>query len=510
MLSNAPATPLPSYFPLANQPDYCALIPGFLGLAECEALIAMSEARGFEPAHTDYPPSYRDNDRQVLDDTELAAALFQRIQAIAPACLEDEAGHDWSLDSINSRFRLCRYLPGQQFQLHQDGVHHRSEGLQSRLTFMIYLTDGDAFAGGDTLFYSAGPGGHADGSPARLIGRVRPKAGSLILFDHALWHSGEVVTAGTKHILRSDVLYRRTTPAWPTHNPGAFQPGHRGYVWAMQGLPGGLLASSGRDCSIRLWNHAGEAQGQLLGHQQSVLGLAYLGGGRLASVSRDRKLKLWDIASQQCVHSDIAHEAAVLSVAALPGGTLATGGADGLLKLWQAGGEAIASLAGHRSWVWDITALPGEYLVTASEDGDVRVWHSRDQRCIATLPGQTALRAVLASADGKAIITGDLHGLLTVWQQTATGWQVMQTGRAHRAAIRRLRWLAPGVLASTGEDNRVCLWQVPGLQALGEARHHNFVTDVLPLGGQHYLSCAYDGQIQPHALPVHMTEGATV
>lgn len=37
---------------------------------------------------------------------------------------------------------------------------------------------------------------------------VTPKRGTLFLFDHSLLHEGAEVTAGEKHVLRSDVMYR--------------------------------------------------------------------------------------------------------------------------------------------------------------------------------------------------------------------------------------------------------------------------------------------------------------
>jgi hypothetical protein len=45
------------------------------------------------------------------------------------------------------------------------GVYHRSFDRRSMLTFMIYLTDGEAFSGGDTEFFADGPSGshHAGG-----------------------------------------------------------------------------------------------------------------------------------------------------------------------------------------------------------------------------------------------------------------------------------------------------------------------------------------------------------
>ncbi len=55
------------------------------------------------------------------------------------------------------------------------------------LTFMIYLNDGSDFSGGDTASYANGPSAAPDANPA--VARLRPKMGSLILFDHSIWHA---------------------------------------------------------------------------------------------------------------------------------------------------------------------------------------------------------------------------------------------------------------------------------------------------------------------------------
>ncbi|MBC7995030.1 MAG: 2OG-Fe(II) oxygenase, partial [Rhizobacter sp.] len=129
------------FSPLPEGAAFCVVIPQFLSAQECRQHIAASEARGFAGAGSDYPPSYRNNDRQVLDDPLLARQMLSRLVPHAPASLQ-HAGASWALHSVNERFRLCRYRAGQQFNIHQDGVHHRAAGLQSRLTFMVYLTDG--------------------------------------------------------------------------------------------------------------------------------------------------------------------------------------------------------------------------------------------------------------------------------------------------------------------------------------------------------------------------------
>lgn len=478
------------FHPLPEAAGYCRVIPGFLTRQECMALIAASEARGFAGAESDYPPSYRNNERQVGDDPVLAAQLLPRLREHAPVIWPGDdanaAPQSWLLLAINERFRFCRYRPGQQFNLHQDGVHHRSAAIRSCLTFMIYLTDHEAFAGGDTVFYNAGPG-----QTPREIGRVRPRAGSLILFDHRLWHSGEQVSAGVKHIMRSDVLYRLDAADAPTARQ-PFTPGHQGYIWTLAALGQGLLASGGRDSVIRIWDEQGCAIRQLQGHSQSVLGLAVLPGQRLASVSRDRSLRIWHSADGRCERTLIAHDKTPLGVTCLPDASMATFGADGLIKLWTADGSALCSLRGHGGWVWDVAVLDDAHLASASEDGSVKIWQRHDARCVATLPGATPLRALVVADQGRRIVTGDIAGELMVWLLSAAGWQIAQRFPAHSAAVRRLRLLAPDRIASCGEDNYVRIWQ--GNALLAEHCHENFATDVLQLADG-LLSSAYDGRL---------------
>ena len=66
----------------------------------------------------------------------------------------------------------------------------REDGLASRLTLLVYLNDG--FTGGDTDFREF---------------RVKPEAGAALLFVHDTWHEGAAIEAGTKYVLRSDVMY---------------------------------------------------------------------------------------------------------------------------------------------------------------------------------------------------------------------------------------------------------------------------------------------------------------
>lgn len=475
--------------PLSPAFGDCLLIHDFLSARECADLVAQAAERGFASAEADYPPSYRDNERQVFDDAALARHLLLRLRRHVPETLVDADGATWRLASLNERLRACRYRAGQQFRIHQDGVHHRSADERSLLTFMIYLDGPECFDGGDTVFYADGP--RAIGAPD-VVGRVTPRRGSVIVFDHALWHAGETVTRGSKHILRSDLVYRRVTPA---HTAAAPYTGHAGYVWTLQPLADGRVASGGRDGAIRVWSRDGMSHTRLDGHAQSVLGLAQVDPHRLASVSRDRSLRWWNLATGRCERQVVAHDAAALCVVRLSHGRLATGGADRTVALWNDDGVELVRLAGHTGWVWSLAAVDDDTLASAGEDGDVKLWNLREARCRATIATDRPLRAVAAKRDGDSVVlaAGDDAGRVRLWRLANGTIEPLAVFVAHDAAVRRLRWLADGSLASCGEDYRVRVWR-DGL-CIHEAAHTNFATDVAEVADGRLLSCGYDGRI---------------
>src|ERR1043166_2406508 len=173
---------------------------------DCDRLVTDLTKRGFAPTGEFYPSGYRDNDRLVFDDLALAVAWFERLQPKLPGEFIDATGMRWELCGLNSRFRACRYQDGQGFCIHRDGPHVPAEDTRSFLTVQLYLDDDPARVGGRTRFY-ADPGGE------QLWAAIEPRRGTVIVFDHRVWHDGEAVTRGVKHVLRTDVMYRRASPA---------------------------------------------------------------------------------------------------------------------------------------------------------------------------------------------------------------------------------------------------------------------------------------------------------
>jgi predicted 2-oxoglutarate/Fe(II)-dependent dioxygenase YbiX len=176
-------------------------IDDVLSSDECAALIARSEAVGYDAAPLATAGGAqmlreRNNARVMIDDIDQAAALWSRLRHVFPTRFEEQ----WQATGINERLRFYRYEGGQRFDWHSDGIFRRTADEQSHFTLMVYLNHG--FEGGETLFRYLPEYGGED-----LV--ITPKAGMALLFHHPICHKGEMVRSGVKYVLRSDVMYQR-------------------------------------------------------------------------------------------------------------------------------------------------------------------------------------------------------------------------------------------------------------------------------------------------------------
>lgn len=133
----------------------------------------------------------RNNTRLMWDDEAEASALV--------ALLGDNVPRKWKNETLvggNPRLRLYCYQPGQHHSAHWDTVVDLGDGIRSRLTLVFYLNSD--FTGGATEF------------PELAVGAVTPKIGRALVFQHRVLHSATPVVAGTKYVLRTDILYRGT------------------------------------------------------------------------------------------------------------------------------------------------------------------------------------------------------------------------------------------------------------------------------------------------------------
>eukprot|EP00339_Tiarina_fusa_P011131 CAMPEP_0117008940 /NCGR_PEP_ID=MMETSP0472-20121206/8267_1 /TAXON_ID=693140 ORGANISM="Tiarina fusus, Strain LIS" /NCGR_SAMPLE_ID=MMETSP0472 /ASSEMBLY_ACC=CAM_ASM_000603 /LENGTH=240 /DNA_ID=CAMNT_0004711105 /DNA_START=24 /DNA_END=743 /DNA_ORIENTATION=+ len=213
--------------------DYFAIvIRNVFTPEECEGLIERSnEEVGYEPALLNVgrgrqvlDTAARKSDRCILDDPNLAEDIWRRICT----ALDDLSGRQRDrlrldiLESqttrqsvypvgLNERLRFLRYNPGDYFRVHADGCYVRSgeagadrRGERSLITCQVYLNEG--FSGGATTLYSSVSGKGYD---------VVPETGSVLLFEHGLYHQGSQLLEGVKYAIRTDVMYTfKGEPGW--------------------------------------------------------------------------------------------------------------------------------------------------------------------------------------------------------------------------------------------------------------------------------------------------------
>lgn len=209
----------PKLQPIVGSTKFAVLIHNALTPEECKQMIDRAEQGGFEDASIyDRRTNriHRKCQRWHEDDAPLASKWYELIlNALDDSAFEYKIrnapwmGRRYNATALpirsvglNERLRVLKYSQGEYFGSHCDTKFVRGPnfgdkaGETSHVSVQIYLND--KFKGGQTRFH--GGGKHYD---------VKPKTGSILIFDHNLLHQGAVVKAGKKYVVRTDVMYRK-------------------------------------------------------------------------------------------------------------------------------------------------------------------------------------------------------------------------------------------------------------------------------------------------------------
>ncbi|HLL55645.1 MAG TPA: 2OG-Fe(II) oxygenase [Myxococcaceae bacterium] len=166
-------------------------VDGVYTEAECRGFVDFIERSA--PTLATNNPLYRDQDRVIKDDPEVAEELFRRLRPH----LREQIG-PLRLVGLNERLRMYRYRAGQRFEPHMDHWYRPSENRITLHTVLVYFNDD--FEGGETRFSE------------QLEQTIVPKRGMAAIFQHKLRHEGCPVRRGVKYALRSDVIYEAPEP----------------------------------------------------------------------------------------------------------------------------------------------------------------------------------------------------------------------------------------------------------------------------------------------------------
>lgn len=201
-----------------EQPAF--LLHHVLSPEECKALIDATEKIGYETADK-YCHAYRDryNDRLMSDDLLFTQLIWERCKQFLPNTASPPGQSTiWNLDSLNSRWRYCKYTESHYFGGHTDGIFKPSANKTTIFTFMLYLNGQEknnvelpTYTGGCTNFLKYDKNEFWSGRKQhQLVKRIVPEPGLAIVFPQQSlphYHEGEALVSGTKYILRSDIFY---------------------------------------------------------------------------------------------------------------------------------------------------------------------------------------------------------------------------------------------------------------------------------------------------------------
>ncbi|WP_394748882.1 2OG-Fe(II) oxygenase [Spongiimicrobium salis] len=438
-------------------------IENFLSHTEINTLLQPRKQQ-FKKAISHYPDYYRNNDRLVEDDQELANTLFQKVK-------QHQLPHvEASFVGLNKRIRFCRYQKNQFFDKHQDGVFHQDDMHRSQFTFLLYLNDNSSFDAGETHFYTT----KTSETPVKTI---RPKKGKLVIFDHQIWHKGATVTLGNKYILRSDVMIK--SKDLNTH--------HQGYIWKLLKLNETAFLSCGRDRKIKHWNAQLELQNTFEIHTKSVLKIVSFGKNEYLSCSRDFTIKKWNLSGE--VLAVIHLPEMILNMLCLPNERIIAVGTSGKVYVLSAALKVIKRIAVHKAWVWDAALLDEATLISCCEAGKIQLTHlsSEKSRCI--YEHEQPLCSINAEKK-KLILIGTKDGTLIQWcTRTKTSTKI----KVHDDIIRSIVYYGKYIL-SCGEDNKLMLTDMRSGRTKELWRSCNFLQDIMVMNKAIYVA-GYDGMI---------------
>jgi len=190
-----------------------------LSAAECESLIHLSERHGYVTLiSAERGGKGRTNTRVLTHDESLAAMLYERVKEFLPQTYRLTDGRmwneEWDLIGLNERFRWCKYVEGQSFKnIHCDKrVSLPQQERYSFFTVNIYLNGhGTSYNGGRTIFYDQ-TGFNGKNAEYEESSGFCAQTGDVMVFNHfpqKYPHCGEMLSSGTKYLLRSDVMYKR-------------------------------------------------------------------------------------------------------------------------------------------------------------------------------------------------------------------------------------------------------------------------------------------------------------
>jgi WD40 repeat protein len=219
---------------------------------------------------------------------------------------------------------------------------------------------------------------------------------------------------------------------------------------------GKLLASSGEDRLVRIWNLETKEVMEIPGHVDWVWGLAFTPDSKLLiSASSDRTIRVWDTRYGRSQIVLTGPSGQVFGVSLHPDGHhLASASADNIVRTWDIspdGSHEVMALD-HGSDIHDVVVSPdGELIASAGTNSTINIWNSSTGALVKKLKSTPSSAEVLSwSRDGLYLAAGYGTGQALIWDMTT--YEPVLTIPGEGVSVSGLSLHPDGSLLATGND----------------------------------------------------------
>jgi RNA polymerase sigma factor (sigma-70 family) len=304
--------------------------------------------------------------------------------------------------------------------------------------------------------------------------------GAVAELNHEAPAAGQAKSPVAKEQTRKD-RQGDPLPAGALARLGSARLNQGGAVAGLVFSPNGTVVAScggddaAEDCAIHLWEVAtGKEVGSFPGHAR-VHRLSFSPDGKLlASGGRETSIRIWDVATGQewCRCGNEAQSANDLAFS--PDGKLlaALGWQSGayFVTLWDTtNGKKVRTWQASKHETWSLAFSPdGATLVTAGPEDSLRLWDvdsGTQRRRIEVDEAKKFVRSPTFSPDGKIVALANDEHTIRLWD-SATGRELPPL-RGHKGHIKRLAFSEGAkTLVSVSADRTIRYWDTPTAREL--------------------------------------------